>query len=118
MISRQRQWAVTNRARLLAHRDVGLALRTGQIKPNSQCKQCGAAGELEAHHHRGYARAHRLDVIWLCAECHAKAHNRNRSGLVRIEADLVPRVMAVDEYRERRSLTAAVNHLLRAALGR
>lgn len=37
---------------------------------------CGVCGELkvQAHHYLGYARAHELDVEWLCARHHREAH--------------------------------------------
>lgn len=47
------------------------AVRTGRIARADRCEGCGARARTEGHHHRGYDRAHWLDVQWLCKRCHA-----------------------------------------------
>lgn len=54
------------------------AVRRALVKEELQrpetCEDCGREGvRLNAHHHKGYAKAHWLDVRWLCARCHRKA---------------------------------------------
>lgn len=39
------------------------------IRPKN-CQKCGRTCKPEAHHHKGYAPEHRLDVLWLCGDCH------------------------------------------------
>lgn len=48
------------------------AVKTGQIE-RLPCADCGS-GPTEAHHHNGYDRAHRFDVVWLCRVHHIAAH--------------------------------------------
>lgn len=38
------------------------------------CEDCGTRMRVQAHHHKGYSRAHWLDVIWLCPPCHGRRH--------------------------------------------
>ena len=38
------------------------------------CTECGSI-EVQAHHHKGYAREHYLDIIWLCP-----LHHRDYEG--------------------------------------
>lgn len=47
------------------------AVRVGKLERPSKCASCGCDCKTEAHHHNGYSRANRLDVIWLCKKCHA-----------------------------------------------
>lgn len=36
---------------------------------------CGCGSKkVEAHHHKGYAEQHWLDVVWLCKRCHDAEH--------------------------------------------
>jgi hypothetical protein len=48
------------------------AIRVGRLK-KLPCERCGAA-RVHAHHHISYEARHHLDVIWLCAGCHADWH--------------------------------------------
>lgn len=50
---------------------VDIAIRAGRLTP--QPCWCGDV-ETDAHHHRGYAPEHALDVVWLCRRHHALAH--------------------------------------------
>lgn len=65
-------WRARNRDKSRAHAAVGHAKRTGRLV--SQPCPCGAT-DVQAHHHRGYAEEHRLDVIWLCRPCHVREHH-------------------------------------------
>ena len=47
------------------------ALGDGTLKKPSKCQDCGKRRKVEAHHHKGYAPKHHLDVQWLCKSCHS-----------------------------------------------
>ena len=57
------------------------AVHRGQITKAPACQACGHSdvGHLHGHHHRGYARADQLNVLWLCATCHTEAHRAMRA---------------------------------------
>jgi hypothetical protein len=52
---------------------VALAVRRGRM-PLASTKQCSicSGGATEYHHHNGYSREHRLDVVPVCRKCHRK----------------------------------------------
>jgi RecJ-like exonuclease len=52
---------------------VETAVRNGTLYKRNSCQQCRMIGKVEAHHHKGYAPEHWLDVEWLCVMCHRKA---------------------------------------------
>lgn len=62
--------------RLRARNAVAQALRSGALVKPSRCSRCGSRKRVEAHHHRGYAREYRLDVVWLCSWCHKDVESR------------------------------------------
>lgn len=66
-------WRARNPEKTRAHAAVSHAKRKGLLAP-APCA-CGATEALQAHHHRGYAPEHRLDVIWLCRPCHVREHH-------------------------------------------
>ncbi len=45
------------------------AVKKGYLVRREACQDCGRNAETEAHH-EDYAR--RLEVIWVCRDCHAK----------------------------------------------
>jgi hypothetical protein len=56
---------------------VRLAVSAGLIRKPEHCEGCGEtfpARRLQGHHYDGYDRP--LDVRWLCATCHGKAHQK------------------------------------------
>jgi ribosomal protein S27AE len=57
------------RPKLQARDAVREALRDGRLT-RQPCSECGAA-KAQAHHD-DYTR--RLDIVWLCAKCHARTH--------------------------------------------
>lgn len=63
-----------NTKKATAHKRVLRAIKNGTLVNPRQCTQCGKRGRIEAHHHNGYEKAHQLDVVWLCCECHQKQH--------------------------------------------
>jgi len=53
---------------------VRYAVKVGKLVKPAVCSQCGGKkGRIEGHHYKGYAREHRLDVVWLCRPCHGAA---------------------------------------------
>ena len=74
---RKRNWRAANpesasRIRQANHA-VEYAIQTGQLVRPRFCEDCGKECRPEAHHYKGYDRAHWLDVQWLCVFCHRKA---------------------------------------------
>ena len=51
--------------------ELGNATRQGKITKSGKCSVCGSAEEIQGHH-EDYSKP--LDVVWLCRDCHAKAH--------------------------------------------
>lgn len=49
------------------------AIKAGKLIP--QPCRCGDP-VTDAHHHRGYAREHWLDVVWLCRRHHSELHHQ------------------------------------------
>jgi hypothetical protein len=74
---RKRQWRAANpelasRIRRANHA-VETALKSGRLVRPERCADCRCKGKVEAHHFKGYAPQHWLDIIWLCVFCHRKA---------------------------------------------
>lgn len=59
-----------------AHAAVTKAVLRGQLT-RLPCQVCGDP-KTDAHHHRGYEREVRLDVVWLCRPHHQQAHGVDR----------------------------------------
>lgn len=79
--------AIRHRAKLKVERPEAIeawyavqrAVTKGDLKKADRCEVCGRSLYIVAHHPRGYAPEHRLDVTWLCRPCHRAAH---RKGVV------------------------------------
>ena len=56
--------------RAAAHKAVGRALATGQLRPPPLCEECGVGEATQLHHAFGYAPENWLRGIWLCSSCH------------------------------------------------
>lgn len=71
----KRAWIERNPDARRAHSAVGTAVKRGKMPkaPELTCVQCGAQAS-HYHHHHGYDRAHRLDVVPLCHTCHLVVH--------------------------------------------
>ena len=54
------------------------AVKRGDIMKPEMCTECGQKRYLHGHHHKGYAKENRLDIIWLCIPCHQFGHERIR----------------------------------------
>jgi hypothetical protein len=72
-------WAATDQMR--ARTAVGAAVRRNALPPawTMVCDKCQEAQAAHWHHHRGYERDSRLDVIALCVSCHSKEHRVHES---------------------------------------
>jgi hypothetical protein len=46
------------------------AIRQGILFRPHACSLCPSVEDIQAHHHRGYAPEHWLDVLWVCRTCH------------------------------------------------
>src|SRR5579863_7693454 len=67
-----------NRDHIRARLAVYYAVRTGKLIRPNQCSKCHKDCNPHAHHHRGYE--FKLDVIWLCKDCHVFEHDILISG--------------------------------------
>ena len=62
--------------RAKARNAVRHAVRDGLLTRPNKCSNLSAEshrGRIEAHHHKGYADEHKLDIVWLCNYCHREA---------------------------------------------
>jgi hypothetical protein len=77
VVEQKRTWKEHNPEKIQAHNAINNAIRDGKLRKPERCEGCGAetpSRRLHGHHHNGYAAGHRLDVTWLCTECHGKEH--------------------------------------------
>jgi hypothetical protein len=76
----RRQESAQERARhpdrICARRAVSNALRDGKLARPVICGECLLVAKVQAHHHRGYAQEHWLDVVWVCRACHLETHRK------------------------------------------
>jgi len=56
-----------------ARNAISNALRDGRLKKPVECEVCAVADDRLHGHHEDYAKA--LEVIWVCAACHALVHS-------------------------------------------
>lgn len=65
-----------NYEKYLARANVRNHISAGKIIKPTICSMCNEVNKLDAHHHKGYSKEHRLDVIWLCRTCHVQEEKR------------------------------------------
>jgi hypothetical protein len=53
------------------------AVKSGALIRAKKCSDCGKKSKIEAHHHNGYSVEHKLDVVWLCNDCHNNRHRKS-----------------------------------------
>lgn len=74
------RWRKLNQAkwkkRHAAQDAVKYAVRIGKLQKPTKCSACGKEKKLYGHHHKGYAKANRLNVVWLCSVCHGEQHRK------------------------------------------
>lgn len=69
--AKEMEWRRNNPEKFTAQRALRRAVRIGEIVRPETCGQCGARGQIDAHHD-DYSRP--LDVRWLCKACHSREH--------------------------------------------
>jgi ribosomal protein S27AE len=63
-----KRWIARYPERYRAHNAANNAIRDGKMK-REPCQRCGSKAFVHKHHD-DYAKP--LDVVWLCARCHAR----------------------------------------------
>lgn len=63
-----------NRDKYLARQHLRRQVLRGKILKPKNCEKCGLVKERIEGHHTDYTR--KLEVIWLCKECHQNEHKR------------------------------------------
>lgn len=59
--------------KMVAHRKVAWAVKTGKLVSPKQCENCLEERKLDAHHD-DYSKP--LEVIWICRKCHRREHSK------------------------------------------
>lgn len=89
VLERDKRNALKSRARFpekaLARSALKRAIDNGMITIPSECQSCGTIPKkgadgrrgIHGHHHNGYSNP--LDVIWVCVQCHADEHAKERA---------------------------------------
>ena len=76
----KRAWIEKNKKKYLlvqaAYQAVQKALKSGVLIRSDKCQDCETFESTQAHHYKGYASEHYLDVQWLCPTCHSHRHPR------------------------------------------
>ena len=70
------RWRKSHREIARARYAVSDAVKSGKIQRPDKCQSCGVSCRPEAHHHKGYEKEFRLDVLWLCGPCHRRIHGK------------------------------------------
>jgi hypothetical protein len=65
-----RKLSIQSQARLAARN----AVKSGRLIKPKNCSKCGKEDNLHGHHANGYEN--KLDVTWLCPDCHRKEHTK------------------------------------------
>lgn len=73
------QWQARNPEKRQCHISLASALTKGTLVKSASCQSCGISGVRIHGHHHDYTKP--LDVMWLCATCHAKQHRLERERL-------------------------------------
>jgi hypothetical protein len=63
-----KRWRKKNPDGYHAHNAANNALRDKKISKRLLCEACGSKGKIHKHH-ADYSQP--LDIVWLCARCHA-----------------------------------------------
>ena len=76
---------ITQRMASQARLAVRLAVKEGRLVRPAECPSCLWTGIIHGHH-EDYANP--LDVVWLCASCHAKYHADPRFTKSRLDENM------------------------------
>jgi hypothetical protein len=82
-----REWASRNRAGQKAQHAVRRAIKSGKLIRPDHCIKCGIVCRPQAHH-PDYSK--QLEVVWLCAFCHAAVHLKDRGKIRRAQTTPPP----------------------------
>lgn len=69
-----------HRDKYLARQDLRRAVLRGKIIKPDKCDMCHFKAERIEGHHTDYFK--RLEVIWLCVDCHKKEHGKIIGGVL------------------------------------
>ena len=69
------RWRNENPEKYKAHYTVSNALARNIIKKKESCEVCNSKTKLHAHH-KDYSKP--LEILWVCAFCHSKIHNKRK----------------------------------------
>jgi len=76
----RRRMKIKHRDATLARSAVYGAIKRGDIE-RLPCEVCGDTKDIQAHHHKGYDKEHRLDVIFLCKKHHVIADKQHSTEM-------------------------------------
>jgi hypothetical protein len=71
----RRRYRAKFKEKMLAESKADYAIKKGKLKRPDRCMICNVFCKPQAHH-SDYSKS--LDVLWLCATCHASVHKRLR----------------------------------------
>jgi len=98
----KRLTAPERQARKEAYVAVRTALRSGALVRPQECGDCERRMVgIHAHHHKGYAPEHRLDVVWLCWDCHAWRHATGHRRFEPLPADVKAAFAVIQSWADR-----------------
>lgn len=66
----QKRYVLKNKEKVAARTAIFVSARGGVINKPTECELCRGHKKLSAHHWHGYDKLYKLDVLWLCNECH------------------------------------------------
>lgn len=69
---RNKRYRFEHPEREAAYRAIYRAVRAGRVTKPTSCQGCGKNSEVHAHH-QDYQQP--LNIVWLCARCHAVHHH-------------------------------------------
>lgn len=71
-VATKTRWAKKNMAKVLVAQKLRYEVEVGAIERGTICERCGEPA-VHGHHH-DYSKP--LEVEWLCARCHSRAHHK------------------------------------------
>lgn len=71
----QRKYYLDNKQKFYARKAVGRAIKSGKLIRLNYCEKCNKKCFPDAHHHKGYADKNKLNVQWLCKQCHLQKYS-------------------------------------------
>ena len=78
-VKEKNEWRKRNPEKAKAHNKLRRAIKSGLVLRADCCGDCGEICAPHAHH-EDYGKP--LDVRWLCAKCHGKAHRKYKDEAI------------------------------------